>query len=144
MKQILLNHKRIRMGIVTILLSLFCMTPSHAQGFGSTSYLLEKKQYNKFIYETSSDVPTAVGRYSAMQSTIYQPFTSSMSAKSESKFINLNVGITTYGLISPSDPLPPKDNPNGPVGEAWCMLVFAAMAAVVVYMRQRKQAVEEK
>ena len=50
-------------------------------------------------------------------------------------------GSTDYpeGFPHPSDP---NDNSNqSPVGEAWVMLLFAAAAAVVVFVRQRKAAV---
>ena len=39
------------------------------------------------------------------------------------------------------NPADPEDNSNeSPVGEAWVMLLFAAAAALVVFVRQRKTA----
>ena len=106
---------------------------------------MDKQPSKKLIYETSSEVPTGRTTYVPLSSTIYRPFASSMQEKSESKFLELNVGTTTFGLISPSDPLPPEEEINdGPVGEAWCLLVFAAIAAVVVFVKQHKQIVIEK
>lgn len=124
-------------------LCLFCLLlhalPSNADVFCTTSYFLDKKQSNKFIYETSSNVPASGMPYSALQSTIYQPFATSMQERSESKFINLNVDVTGYGLISPSDPEPPEEPNDGPVGEGWCLLVYAAIAALVVFVRQQRK-----
>ena len=53
---------------------------------------------------------------------------------------NINQGTTVEntggGLQGGGDPGDPA-----PVGEAWVMLLFAAVAAVVVFVRQRKAAV---
>ena len=42
------------------------------------------------------------------------------------------------------NPADPEDNSNeSPIGEAWVMLLFAAVAAVVVFVRQRKAALRD-
>ncbi len=85
--------------------------------------------------------------YNSYQSTVYQPFESSVpsmisgkrnSGESTGGSENSPNGSTNYGddWIHPSDP---EDNSNeSPVGEAWVMLLFAAVAALVVFVRQRK------
>ena len=89
----------------------------------------------------------AQANYNSYQSTVYQPFESSVpsmisgkrnSGESTGGSENSPNGSTNYGddWIHPSDP---EDNSNeSPVGEAWVMLLFAAAAALVVFVRQRK------
>ena len=89
--------------------------------------------------------------YNSYQSTVYQPFASSPSMISGRRNTgsapstgggdptnpNLNQGTTVEntggGLQGGGDPGDPA-----PVGEAWVMLLFAAAAALVVFVRQRK------
>lgn len=91
----------------------------------------------------------AQANYNSYQSTVYQPFESSVPSMISSKrnsgestggSENSPNGSTNYGddWIHPSDP---EDNSNeSPVGEAWVMLLFAAAAALVVFVRQRRAA----
>lgn len=94
--------------------------------------------------------------YTPYQSTVYQPFASSPSMISGRRNTdgapstggddptnpNLNQGTTVEntggGLQGGGDPGDPA-----PVGETWVMLLFAAVAAVVVFVRQRKAVVKE-
>ena len=74
--------------------------------------------------------------YNSYQSTVYQPFASSPSMISGRRNTD---GAPSTGGGNPTNPNLPNDNSNqSPVGEAWVMLLFAAAAAVVVFVRQRK------
>lgn len=95
--------------------------------------------------------------YNAYQSTVHQPFASSPNLisgrRNESELPstggvdpnnpNLQDGTTVEntdgGLQGGGDP---GYQGGSPVGEAWVMLLFAAVAAVVVFVRQRKAAVK--
>lgn len=100
--------------------------------------------------------------YNSYQSTVYQPFASSPSIISGRRNSN---GAPSTGGSDPTNPnIPNPNNPGGgsdyegngfltpddpghqsnqsPVGEAWVMLLFAAVAAAVVFVRQRKAAVK--
>lgn len=94
--------------------------------------------------------------YTPYQSTVYQPFASSPSMISGRRNTdgapstggddptnpNLNQGTTVEntggGLQGGGDPGDPA-----PVGEGMVMLLFAAAAALVVFVRQRKAVVKE-
>lgn len=132
------------------------------------------EQYNG--YGTQEEMqPT----YNPYQSTVYQPFGSSMPSGSNPSYISSSSSnMGTYNPITGrrntastggEDPTNPsiletggEDDPTGgnvdtddfdhpsdpgnqsdefPVGEPWVMLFFAAAAAVVVFVRQRKAAV---
>lgn len=100
--------------------------------------------------------------YNSYQSTVYQPFASSPSIISGRRNSNgtsstdegnpLSTSNTSGsnnpgGGTIPDDwynPADPEDNHSNefPVGEAWVMLLFAAVAAAVVFVRQRKAAVK--
>lgn len=99
------------------------------------------------LYNSTTDMQQAQPTYNSYQSTVYQPFESSVpsmisgkrnSGESTGGSENSPNGSTNYGddWIHPSDP---EDNSNeSPVGEAWVMLLFAAAAALVVFVRQRR------
>ena len=96
--------------------------------------------------------------YNSYQSTVYQPFASSPSMVSGRRNTE---GAPSTGGNDPNNPnIPDSNDPGGgnipddwynpadpednsnesPVGEAWVMLLFAAAAALVVFVRQRKTA----
>lgn len=87
--------------------------------------------------------------YNAYQSTVYQPFESSAPSDNNPVYGNGqgegegNGGrrnVTNRQNSFPDRPdTPPAE--GSPVGEAWVMLLFAAAAALVVFVRQRKVAV---
>ena len=108
---------------------------------------------------SSYSVQDAQVGYNSYQSTVYQPFASSPSMVSGRR----NTGSApSTGGDDPTNPNLPNDNdpgdgelpegwldpehpsdpghqsPDSPVGEAWVMLLFAAAAALAVYIRQRK------
>ena len=84
--------------------------------------------------------------YNTYQSTVYQPFESSLPSDNNPVYGNGqgegegNGGrrnVTNRQNSSPDRPdTPPAE--GSPVGEAWVMLLFAAAAALAIYIRQRK------
>ena len=84
--------------------------------------------------------------YNAYQSTVYQPFESSVPSDNHPMYNNSqgedegNSGrrnVTNRQNSFPDRPdTPPAE--GSPVGEAWIMLLFAAAAALAIYIRQRK------
>ena len=102
--------------------------------------------------------------YNTYQSTVYQPFASSPSIISGRRNSN---GVPSTGGGDPTNPdIPDPNNPGdgelpenwfdpdhpsdpghqsnqSPVGEAWVMLLFAAVAAAVVYIRRRRFSLED-
>lgn len=85
--------------------------------------------------------------YNAYQSTVYQPFESSVPSDNNPVFSNSQGGNDRHnaptnrrnstGLQGGGDP---GTQGGSPVGEAWVMLLFAAAAALVVFVRQRRAA----
>ena len=85
----------------------------------------------------------AQANYNSYQSTVYQPFESSVPSDNNPVYDNGQRGSDRSNAPSNRqnsiggveiDP----GNPGSPVGEAWVMLLFAAVAALVVFFRQRK------
>lgn len=119
------------------------------------------------IYSTAQD-HSANGamdvQYRSYQSTVYQPFASSPSMISGRRNSD---GAPSTGGGDPTNPdIPDPNNPGdgelpenwfdpdhpsdpghqsnqSPVGEAWVMLFFAAVAALVVYIRRRRLLMED-
>ena len=82
--------------------------------------------------------------YNSYQSTVYQPFESSAPSDNNPVYGNSqghddrhNAPTNrrnTDGFGHPDDP---NKSEHSPVGEAWVLLFFAAVAAIVVFVRQR-------
>ena len=88
----------------------------------------------------------AQANYNSYQSTVYQPVESSVPSDNNPVYDNEqgegNGGrrnVTNRQNSFPDRPdTPPAE--GSPVGEAWVMLLFAAVAALVVFVRQRRAA----
>ena len=86
----------------------------------------------------------AQANYNSYQSTVYQPFESSVPSDNNPVYSNSQGedhggrrGVSNKQNSFPDRP--DTDSGSGsPVGEAWVMLLFAAAAALVVFVRQRK------
>lgn len=99
-------------------------------------------------YNSTTDMQQAQPTYNSYQSTVYQPFESSVPSDNNPVFSNSQGGNDRHnaptnrrnstGLQGGGDP---GTQGGSPVGEAWVMLLFAAAAALVVFIRQRKAAV---
>ena len=89
----------------------------------------------------------AQANYNSYQSTVYQPFESSVPSDNNPVYSNSqgdNNGHDAPANRRNSDGLQGGGDPGtqggSPVGDAWVMLLFAAAAALVVFVRQRRAA----
>ena len=105
-----------------------------AQDFSSTSAYRAQRDMQPQMVQSSG--------YQTYQSTIYEPFSNEMPG-------NNNPSITgrKNEAINPGDEGEWGENSDGgdqensfPIGEPWIMLVFAAMAAVVITLRKKQTA----
>ena len=102
-------------------------------------------EYNA-MQQSSYSVQDAQVGYNAYQSTVYQPFASSPSMVSgrrntggDDPTNDPGDGELPEGWLDPEHPSDPGHQSNqSPVGEAWVMLLFAAAAALAIYIRQRR------
>ena len=85
--------------------------------------------------------------YNAYQSTVYQPFESSapsdnnpVYSNSQGDNNNRHNAPTNRRNLGGVEGDPGDQSDQSPVGEAWVMLLFAAVAALVVFVRQRRAA----
>ena len=86
----------------------------------------------------------AQANYNSYQSTVYQPFESSVPSDNNPVYSNSqgdnndrqNAPTNRQNLTGGGDP--GDQEPTSPVGEAWVMVLFAAVAALVVFVRQRR------
>ena len=93
---------------------------------------------------SSYSVQDAQANYNSYQSTVYQPFESSVPSDNNPVYSNSqgegNGGrrnVTNRQNSFPDRPdTPPAE--GSPVGEAWIMLLFAAAAALAIFVRQRR------
>ena len=95
--------------------------------------------------QSSHSAQDMQANYNAYQSTVYQPFESSLPSESSNPAYDNGQGSNDNGrrgVSNKQNAFPDRpDTPPGdgsPVGEAWVMLLFAAVAALVVFVRQRK------
>ena len=90
----------------------------------------------------------AQANYNSYQSTVYQPFESSVPSDNNPVYSNSqgdnNGHDAPANRRNANSNLPGGGDPGtqggSPVGDAWVMLLFAAIAALVVFVRQRRAA----
>ena len=86
----------------------------------------------------------AQANYNSYQSTVYQPFESSVPSDNNPVYSNSQGDNSRHNApnrrnLDGMDGKEPGDQSDQyPVGEAWVMLLFAAVAALVVFVRQRR------
>lgn len=83
------------------------------------------------------------GRFTTYQSTVYEPFTAAAPSDNHPMAAGAGepqiTGRKNLGGMGGHDPGGPA-SPNSPVGEPFVLLLFAAVAALVVARRQRQTA----
>ena len=130
------HNTLIRLSIVALLLLGFS-TPIHADVFRSTSsYRVDARPM-----EATQVAPTT--QYQTYESVIYEPFveeTPSSSSNGPSKISNRQNAWGGGGMGDEEGDDAGHRDPNSPIGDAWVMLVFAAMAAVVIALRKKQTA----
>lgn len=117
------------------------LTPSVAQGGygGSTSQGGQASAGGYAMPQGFRDAGTK--SYNAYQSTVYKPFTTS--APSDNHPMAAGTGepqITgkKNAFINPSDPDEENRAEGSPIGEPWVLLLFAAVAAMVIAWRKKE------
>ena len=117
--------------------------------FTSFSTILSAQVYSTASSNFSADQHANSQQYQSYQSTVYQPFESSapsdnhpVYSNSQDEEANGRKGVNNRQNAFPDRPDTPSAN-GSPVGEAWVMLFFAAVAALVVYIRNRHLHLED-
>ena len=101
-----------------------------AQQFGTTSSYLQTTQIQS--------AQTAEASYDAYQSTIYTPF----SNETPGTVGTGNGDSDSYGITNRKNGFNQPSEEGGsnesPLGDAWSLLIFAAIGAGVIFIKQRK------
>lgn len=112
----------------------------------STPYNSYSNETYGSLYNSTTDMQQAQPTYNSYQSTVYQPFESSVPSDNNPVYSNSpgnndrhNAPTNRRNLTGGGDA--GSQEPTSPIGEGWVMLFFAAVAALVVFVRQRKAAV---
>lgn len=139
--------------IAMICCMLWLFVPAEAQVYSTAQYNpAQSTQYGMPYgsYDMQYDAEMSSTNYQPYQSTIYEPFGSH--TPSGPKRSNGAIGEEEDNDDNNNDdwtgdfgnPADPNQSQNSPVGEAWVMLLFAAIAAIVVYCKQRKKEILSK
>lgn len=128
-----INH-RVMHAICACAVVLFSVLPASAQVYST--------------YQSSSAVVESDLQYQSYQSTVYAPFDNTMPSENTSLYQSPSNSDAGDRSNAPSNRRnvggvqgdPGEQSPESPVGEAWVMLFFAAVAALVVFVRQRRAA----
>ena len=97
----------------------------------------QSMQYMPESYQMTNTSTYQVGTTYNPAQTVYTPFsdeTPSNSGQSNNASSSTN-NRRRLGELTPGDPDP---NPESPIGDAWSLLIFAALAAGAIYFKQRK------
>ena len=112
--------------------------------FTSFSTILSAQVYSTASSNFSADQHATSQQYQSYQSTVYQPFESSVPSdnhpmynNSQGDNNNRHNAPTNRRNLGGVEGDPGDQSDQSPVGEAWVMLFFAAVAALVVYIRNR-------
>lgn len=136
-KNKIVDHQLFKQAKIALLFFIFvcASTYAEAQNFQSTSSYLNSSS------PQTVEKTTAASPQQAYKSTIYEPFSSATPSSDANGSNNGNArgmsGRRNLGELNPGNPDP---NPESPIGEPWIMLVFAAMAAVVITLRKKQTA----
>ena len=135
------------MHIVVICIMLVGAMPLSAQVYSTAQGTRYEASYPTEYGATQQNAYSAHEaqvNYNSYQSTVYQPFESSAPSDNHPMYNNSqghddrhNAPTNrrnTEGFGHPDDP---NKSEHSPVGEAWVLLLFAAVAALVVFVRQR-------
>ena len=133
---IVINH-RVMHAICACAVVLFSVLPASAQVYST--------------YQSSSAVVESDLQYQSYQSTVYAPFDNTMPSENTSLYQSPGTSNADDRNNAPSNRRnlggvqgdPGDQSEQSPVGEAWVMLFFAAVAALVVYIRRRRLHVED-
>ena len=134
--------------VAVICLMLWLSVPTQAQVYSTARYSTAQTYTYDMPYDAYDaqfgEAQVAPNNYQPYRSTIYEPFSNAKptgpqrgGAIGEEEDDDDNSGDDWTGDFGhPSDP---NQSQNSPVGEAWVLLLFAAIAAIVVYCKQRKK-----
>ena len=132
---IVINH-RVMHAICACAVVLFSVLPASAQVYST--------------YQSSSAVVESDLQYQSYQSTVYAPFDNTMPSENTSLYQSPSNSDSGDRSNAPSNRRnlggvgdPGNQSQESPVGEAWVMLFFAAVAALVVYIRRRRLLMED-
>ena len=135
---IVINH-RVMHAICACAVVLFSVLPASAQVYST--------------YQSSSAVMESdlqYQSYQSYQSTVYAPFDNTMPSENTSLYQSPSNSDAGDRSNAPSNRRnlggvgdPGNQSQESPVGEAWVMLFFAAVAALVVYIRRRRLLMED-
>jgi len=121
-----------------ILILLVCSMLSYAQTFSSTSSYRVDGKVAPASEQTQS--------YSSYQSTVYEPFGNTTPSESSAgsrgisgrRNSDYEGDVDLDGWGDPTTANPGDKSDQSPIGEPWILLLFAAVAAIVVAWRRRK------
>ena len=104
-------------------------TPSTV-GASSMQYQLESyKMANTSTYQVGTTYNPA--------STVYAPF-SDENPSNTGENGQSRISGRKNGFLNPGDPNKDEEHTEFPLGDAWSLLIFAALSAGVIYIKQRK------
>lgn len=137
-KNKIVDHQLFKQAKIALLFFIFvcASTYAEAQNFQSTSSYLNSSS------PQTVEKTTATSPQQAYKSTIYEPFSSATPSSNANGSNNGNArgmsGRRNLGENTSGNP--GADETQSPIGEPWIMLVFAAMAAVVIRLRKKQTA----
>lgn len=138
-KNKIVDHQLLKQAKIALLFFAFMCVGAYAeaQNFQSTSSYLNSNS------PQTVEKTTAASPQQAYKSTIYEPFSSATPSSNENPS---NSGPSKMNgrrnsTVVPTTPPDPGEEPDEfPLGDAWSLLIFAAMAAVVIALRKKQTA----
>lgn len=133
-KNKIVDHQLFKQAKIALLFLTFMCVGAYAeaQNFQSTSSYLNSSSLQT-VEQTAAASPQQ-----AYKSTIYEPFSSATPSSGSDNGngpakVNGRKNAGNFGHVDD-----PYKDPESPLGDAWSLLIFAALGAGVIYIKQRK------
>ena len=99
----------------------------------------QSMQYQPASYQMTNTSSYQVSTTLNPAQTVYTPFSDeNPSSNSLGSIGGATASNGKDGFLNPGDPNKDEEHTEFPLGDAWSLLIFAALAAGVIYIKQRK------
>ena len=98
----------------------------------------QSMQYQPASYQMTNTSNYQVSTTLSPAQTVYAPFSDENPSNSLGSLGGATASNGKDGFLNPGDPNKDEDHTEFPLGDAWSLLIFAAIGAGVIYIKQRK------
>ena len=111
---------------------------SSSRNSTSSTVGAQSVQYQPASYQMTNTSNYQMSTTLSPAQTVYAPFSDENPSNSLGSLGGATASNGKDGFLNPGDPNKDEDHTEFPLGDAWSLLIFAAIGAGVIYIKQRK------